>query len=163
MSTLIIYGTKYNFTEKCAITLENKLEGKVDMINLENESINDLSNYEKIIIGGPIYAGQLRKNVRQFCMNNMNILLSKKIGLFVSCSMIGDDARKQIKNAFPEKLYNKAMVKNYLGGKVNLEKARFFDRLIIKLVSKSDNITSNRNDEICMDNIDRFADVINNC
>ncbi|WP_273327242.1 flavodoxin domain-containing protein [Vallitalea guaymasensis] len=163
MSTLIVYGTKYGFTGKCAKALENELNGSVDIINLQSESIKDLSGYEKIIIGGSIYAGQLRKNVKQFCVDNLNMLLSKKIGLYISCSMTGDDAIKQIKNAFPEALYNRAVIKDYLGGEVNLEKARFFDRLIIKMVSKFDDSTSNRNNGICMYNVKRFADAINNC
>ncbi|GMQ58077.1 flavodoxin domain-containing protein [Vallitalea sediminicola] len=163
MSILIVYGTKYSFTEECAKVLENKLDEEVVFINLQKDNINDLSNYDKIIIGGPIYAGQLSKKVRQFCMDNLQILLSKKIGLYVSCSMTGEEAIKQMKNGFPEQLYNRAVAKDYLGGKINLDKAKFFDRLIIKMVSKADDNSSKRNDGICMDRVGKFVDIMNEC
>lgn len=163
MSILIVYGTKYSFTEKSAKVLGNKLDEEVVLINLQKDNINDLSKYEKIIIGGPIYAGHLSKKVRQFCLDNLQILLSKKIGLYVSCSMTGDDAIKQMKNVFPEQLYNRAVAKDYLGGEINLDKAKFFDRLIIKMVSKADDNSSKRNNGICMDNVEKFADMMNKC
>jgi menaquinone-dependent protoporphyrinogen oxidase len=161
MNILIVYDTKYGFTEKCSETLRNRLEGNVDSINLRNKDMTDLSKYEMIIIGGPIYGGRISKRVRLFCSNNKKVLANKRIGLFVSCSIAGDEAVKQLENAFPKELYNIAIAKECFGGEINIDKAKFFDKLIIKMVSKSDN-NSMRNDGILFDNIEKFANNLNN-
>lgn len=160
MTTLVVYATKYGFTEQCAKVLAANLNEEVRLINIANESINDISMYKKIIIGSPIYAGMLNKKVKKFCLENLGVLLNKKVGLFVTCSTAGKEAIVQMEKAFEENLYESAVAKNYFGGKIDLDKAGFFDKLIIKMVSKADQDGVKRNDGIIVENIDEFINKI---
>lgn len=101
MNTLIVYSTKYGCTEKCASILSKKLMGKVELCNLKIGSIPNLSEYDKVIIGGSIYIGKIQKEVSEFCSRNLDVLKDKKIGLFI-CAMQKDDAiETEINTAFP--------------------------------------------------------------
>ncbi|QUI22524.1 flavodoxin [Vallitalea pronyensis] len=138
MSVLIVYGTKYGFTTQCVDALASELQDEdIKKINLQTDNLPNLSGFDKIIIGGSIYAGMLRKNVKKFCQENKGIILDKKIGLFITCASDGETAEKQLHSNFDDELYQHATVKDYLGGKFDSEKAKFFDRFIIKMVSKS--------------------------
>ena len=50
MKNLIIYDTKYGYTEKCIKILKEKLTGDYDIIKISREKnkIENLINYEKI-------------------------------------------------------------------------------------------------------------------
>ena len=63
MNTLIVYSSKYGCTEKCAKLIKQELNDPADLINLKNINIKDinLSKYDKVIIGGPIYIGKIQK------------------------------------------------------------------------------------------------------
>lgn len=162
MSVLIVYSTKYGFTEKCIEVLTEKLKGEIKVVNIQHEIIKDISRYDKIIIGGPIYVGRFQKKLRRFCLDNLQILLDKKLGLFVTCSVAGDIAIKQLNDAFPNELCSKTIVKGCFGGEINKEKAKFFHRLIVKMVSKTDNSSTTRNNGMIIESINEFAGIINN-
>lgn len=162
MNALIVYDTKYGFTEKCVRALANKLYGKVNIIDIKHEVIKDISSYNTIIIGGPIYAGRLPKRLRRFLVDNTQILLDKKIGLFVVCSMAGANALKQLNDVFPEELCDKAIVKDCFGGQVDEDTVGFFYKLVIKMVLNADRSSTTRNNGIISKNIERFANILNN-
>ncbi len=158
MKTLIIYATKYGCTEKCASALSKKLMGKVELCNLKTGNIPNLSEYDKVIIGGSIYIGNIQKEVRAFCSTNLNVLKDKKIGLFI-CAMQKDDAiETEINTAFPQELLDRAIAREYFGGEFIFKNMNFLDRMIVKKVSKIDKDTSN----IIEVNIDRLSQLMNN-
>jgi menaquinone-dependent protoporphyrinogen oxidase len=76
MSTLIIYASKHGSAEKCASELSKKLSGKVDLCNLKNGKMPELSQYTKVIIGGSIYVGKVQKEVSEFCLKNLDLFFS---------------------------------------------------------------------------------------
>lgn len=137
MKTLIVYATKYGYTKKCVDILVNKLKGDVDTCNLNIEKINDLSTYENIIIGGPIYISKLPKSLRKFCRRNLEVLKTKRIGLFITCLREKEAAHNQLLTAFPQALIDVALVKDCFGGEIIYQQLNFFDRLITNMVSKS--------------------------
>lgn len=155
MNTLIVYATKYGSTQKCAAILAEKLAGKVDLIDLKKDKLNDLSSYDQIVIGGSIYMGKIRKEVKNFCTQNMHILNEKKIGLFICCMQ---DEAAQLNSAFPEELLKKAVAKENFGGELIIEKMGPLDKFITKAVAKTEKDRS----RILIENIDRFAGVMNN-
>lgn len=161
MSILIVYDSKYGFTDKCVEYLTRKLEGDVNSVNLQVDKVHNLSSYSKVIIGGSIYAGMLRKRVKKFCLENLSVLQNKEVGLFITCTSIGEQALKQMQMNFPSDLYEKAVAKDYFGGEINMDKAKFFDRLIIKMVSKGDKGDVKRSNGMDVDRINEFANKIN--
>ncbi|WBW96698.1 flavodoxin domain-containing protein [Oceanirhabdus sp. W0125-5] len=157
MKTLIIYGTKHGCTEKCAKILAEKLTGKVELYNLKEKKNLDITLYDKVIIGGSIYIGKIRKEVSQFSMENLNVLKDKKVGLYI-CGMHEDEVvEKQLNDAFPQELIEKAVAKESFGGEFIIKKMNFLERLIVKKVAKIDKDVSNISDE----KIDNFAKVMN--
>ena len=157
MKTLIIYGTKYGTTEKCSKLLKDKLKGEVVMVNIKKESLPDIMAFDNIIIGGAIYMGQIRKEIKNFCIENLNKLKDKRIGLFI-CGMNEKDVETQLENVFPKALISSAIVKDSFGGAVVFKKMNFFERFIMKKVSKNDKDVS----KISEENINKFAKIINN-
>lgn len=135
MSTLIIYATKHGAARKCAENLSQKITGTVDLYNLKTETIPDLTPYEKVIIGGSIYAGTMHKEIKEFCTKNFNTLKEKKIGLFICC-MNKKASEMQLNNAFPKELLEQATAKMSFGGEFRFSEMNFMEKLITKMVSK---------------------------
>ncbi|WP_066503285.1 flavodoxin domain-containing protein [Abyssisolibacter fermentans] len=161
MSILIVYDSKYGFTDKCVEYLTRKLEGDVNSVNLQVDKVHNLSSYSKVIIGGSIYAGMLRKRVKKFCLENLSVLQNKEAGLFITCTSTGEQALKQMQMNFPSDLYEKAVAKDYFGGEIIMDKAKFFDRLIIKMVSKGDKGDVKKSNGMDVDRIKEFANKMN--
>ncbi len=157
MKTLIGFGTKRGCTERCAKTLSEKFDGAVDLINLKEGKNIDISQYDKVIIGGSIYIGKIQKEVSQFCVENLNVLKDKKVGLFICCMGEGEVVEKQLNEAFPQELIENAVAKESFGGEFIFKKMKFFERVIVKKISKIDKDVSNIFDE----RIDEFASVMN--
>ncbi len=157
MKTLIAYGTKYGCTEECAKKLAVKLNGTVDLKNIKTKKDIDISQYDKVIIGGSIYMGKIQKEVSAFSLKNLDILKDKKIGLFICCMREGEIADTELNDSFPEELLTKAISKESFGGEFILKKMSFMDRMIVKKVSKIDKDTSTISEKT----IDRFAQAMN--
>lgn len=136
MNTLIIYATKHGSTKRCAELLSSKLTGKVDLCNIKEDKVPELTAYDKVIIGGAVYAGSIAKELSGFCTKNLHILKEKKLGLYICC-MNKKETDKQLNTAFPQELLNCAIVKKSLGGEFRLKEMNFFERLITKMVSKT--------------------------
>lgn len=157
MSTLIAYATKYGFTKACADMLAKKLDEKADICDLSSNRPN-LAQYDKVIIGGSIYAGRIRKSTVRFCTENINTLKSKKLGLFICGMADGDGIRKQLESSFPRELLSAAVAKESFGGEYDLNKMNFLERFIIRKISGSDKNQS----RIMEENMTRFADQMKN-
>jgi menaquinone-dependent protoporphyrinogen oxidase len=136
MNAIIIYGTKHGSTKKCAEMLSERLTGKVDLCNIKEDKSPNLSQYDKVILGGAVYAGTIPKELREFCTKNLNALKEKKLGLYICC-MNDKEVEKQLNSVFPQELLSSAVVKKGLGGEFKFKEMNFFERLITKVVSKS--------------------------
>lgn len=154
MKTAIIYYSKKGTTQKVAKIISDKLDSQEGLIDLKNKSSFDISTYERIIIGSPIYAGNSHNKVKKFIVSNLNLLLNKEVGLYV-CGMERDEAkqREELERAYPKELIDKAKSKQFLGGEFLFENMNFFEKMIIKKIAKTDKSIS----EINHQNIDRFV------
>jgi menaquinone-dependent protoporphyrinogen oxidase len=155
MNFLIAYASQYGCTEKCANMLSTNLkdnDSSISVVDLGSKQKIVLSDYDTVIIGGPITAGRINAKVKRFCADNLPELVKKKIGLFI-CGAAADDAQKELADNFPQELLNAAVVKGYFGYEFNFEKMNFAMRAIIKKMSKVDKNVSN----ILEDNIKEFA------
>ena len=157
MKTLIVYSSKHGCTEKCTDLLAKELKDKPDILNLRDNKNIDLSMYDKVIIGGSIYIGKIQKEVFEFCSKNLEKLKEKEIGLFICGMQEGDLINNEILENFPPELINIAITKSCFGGEFNFEKMSFFEKLIVKTVSKTNSSKSN----ILSENIHKFAEAIN--
>ena len=157
MSILIAYASKYGFTKKCADILAEALGEETYICDLDKNH-PDLSQYDKIIIGGSVYIGKIRKPVTLFCNENLDILKEKKLGLFICGLAEGDDAKKQMEASFPPELLKAAVSKMSFGGGYEFKKINFLERMMIKKVTGSDKDQL----RIEKESIDHFAELIKN-
>ena len=157
MKTRIVFSTKHGCTEKCAQKIKNHLSGDTVVVNLKQNGNVDLSGFDTVIIGGSIHASRVQTRIIKFLNKNSEILLEKKLGLFLCCMEQGEKAVKQLNDAFPHVLRNHASACEILGGEFNFEKMNFIERFIVRKVAKTEKSVSRISD----DKIERFAEKIN--
>lgn len=155
--------------KKCAEILQEKLNGEVDIIDIRKDIKLDLNNYDKVIIGGSIYMGKIQKEIKEVCENYCDNLKEKKLGLYICC-MNEENVEIQINENFPKKLLDSAIAQGYFGGAFNFNDMNFFERLIIRKISKSlakdngkfkDVDMKKFIDMIEIENIEKFAKAMN--
>ncbi|MBU1020326.1 MAG: flavodoxin domain-containing protein [Firmicutes bacterium] len=127
MKTLILYDTKYGFTEKCARYLHEKLQGST--IHKLSDNV-DITEYDKILLGTYIYVGEINENASNFLVKNKNKLLSKKFGIFCAGLNKNEFSNALQKSIDPEIFYHAKIV--LAGGRVILENLTFFEKRKIK-------------------------------
>lgn len=153
MSIAIIYATKHGCTDKCAHTLSNEIIKETTLINLETNAETDISEYDTVVIGGSIHAGMINKKIKKFINKNQDMLLKKKIGLFLCCMFEGDTALKQFQDAYPESLRKKAVAHGLFGGELDFNKMNVLERALVKKIANVDKSIS----RISYSNIKEFA------
>lgn len=112
------------------------------MVNLKKDANPKLKEFNRVIIGGSIHAGQIQKKVKDFCNKNLDELQNKELGLFICCMEEGEKAKTQFLVAFPKVLHQNAKATACFGGEFDFEKMNYFQKLIIKRVAKIDHSTS---------------------
>ncbi|MBP3040811.1 flavodoxin domain-containing protein [Bacillaceae bacterium Marseille-Q3522] len=153
MKTVIIYASKHGFTKNCAETLKEKLLGEVDLFRVKEVDGLALTEYDHVIIGSPVYMGQINKGVKQFCLANEEVLKKKKIGLFL-CGLTDLETAPL---EFPKVLVHDNLVKGIFGGEVKFQKLNFFEKFIMKHIGKTNQ------DKVIWkkENIEKFAGQMN--
>jgi menaquinone-dependent protoporphyrinogen oxidase len=156
-NTLIVYASDHGTVEKCARELFRLVDGKVDMCNLnQREFLPDLTTYDSIIVGGSIHSGKIQDVIATFCSEHLDLLAGKRIGLFINCLYSGAKAEKQLEEAFPELLREKAIIRDYFGSVVDEQKLNFLERIITKqMIEKEDLVVA-----LSKEKIERFANII---
>jgi len=136
MKSLIVYCSSQGTTEKAIRILSDRLSGEVFTLDLNKESLKmDLDNFDNIIIGGSIHAGNIQKKVKQFIQEFYFELLTKEIGLFLCCMYEGDIAVEQFNQAFPVELRKSATALGLFGGEFIFSKMNFLEKQIVKRVT----------------------------
>lgn len=153
MKTIIIFATSHGCTEKAVGELVPKLSGEVKTVNLNKNSSPSVNEFDRVIIGGSIHAGQIQKKVRHFCETRLDALSSKEIGLFICCMYEPEVAREELQNAFPEELHQMAKTEAIFGGEFNFEKMNFVEKMLVRKIARVSESFSNIDHE----SIDRFA------
>jgi menaquinone-dependent protoporphyrinogen oxidase len=129
-------------TKQIVHELAEQLNGEVTIKNLKEDKNPDFEDYDRVIIGGSIHAGQIQRKIREYCETHLERLGRKQLGLFICCMYEGDQAFQQLENAFPEKLHQYAKSEAILGGEFNFEKMRFFEKLIVRKIAKVEQTVS---------------------
>ena len=154
MGTAIIYTSSHGTTERIAQLLKAEInKNNTDIIKLKLRSIQNLNQYEQIIIGTSIHAGRIPRNMQKFMLANADVLKDKKLGLYLCCMYEGEKAQEQLKNAFPDLLSQHAVSTQILGGEFLFEKMNFLERAIVRKVAGVKESVS----KIKMDEIKKFA------
>lgn len=143
MKTIITFCTNHGCTEKVAAQIAEFLGSEITLHNLKSKNHPNFHEFDRIIIGGSIHAGQIQKKVKEFYTRNMDLLLDKELGIFICCMEEGEKAKEEMQVVFPEKLLKHAKATACLGGEFNFEKMNFLEKMIVKKVAKVEQSTSN--------------------
>jgi menaquinone-dependent protoporphyrinogen oxidase len=147
MKNLIIFTTKYGSVEKCSKLLKEKLNGETTIVNLKKDPVPNLQDFDNIILGGSIYIGKIQKKLTKFMDNNLDALLQKRVALFICGGEQGEKLNTELKDAFPEKLYDHAISKEIFGNEVNFDKMNFIDKLALRFAKHVTESSSNLSEE----------------
>ncbi|MBU1011901.1 MAG: flavodoxin domain-containing protein [Bacteroidetes bacterium] len=136
MMIAIIYISKHGTTETVALKLHKLLNSEeVHHIDLRANKNPDISQYNKIILGGSIHAGMIQRRMKSFCESNLESLLKKEIALFLCCMEEGEKAIEQFNNAFPEILRMHSIKNEIIGGEFLFDKMNFLEKAIVKKIA----------------------------
>lgn len=111
MKNLVIYDTKYGSTKEIAQAIGDGLGGQVSWI----KEIKEISNYDLIVLGCPIYAGRLLPGMIDFLEKEKENLVKSKLAIFIVC---GDTGSVQVQG---QETGGKAYLReiaNFLGGDI---------------------------------------------
>ncbi|WHY88432.1 flavodoxin domain-containing protein [Neobacillus novalis] len=159
MKTLIVYCSSHGTTEKAVGLICETLEGEVLTVDLKREkTMFDLRNFDAVIIGGSIHAGQIQRRIKQFIKQNHDELMEKELGLFLCCMRGGELAIEQFNHAFPQELRKNSVAMGLFGGEFLVSKMNFFERQVVK---KVDNITADQS-MLDIEAIMEFTSKLNN-
>lgn len=130
---IILYQSKYGATKKYADWLMEKTG--YDCVETKKVKVENLRNYDVIILGGGVYASGIAG--LQFLKKNINQLADKKIAVFaVGASPYDEKAIQQIRDMhFKDALSNIGLF--YCRGAWDEEKMKFGDRALCKMLQKA--------------------------
>ena len=90
MRTLIVYGTRYGATATTAEEIASVLRAEgfnVKAANLKEEKIQNIAEYELIVVGAGLQMGRLTGETEDFLKKFQKDLAGRKVALFVSSAM----------------------------------------------------------------------------
>ena len=138
MKTAVVYITRYGSTGRCAADIAECLGDDADVFELRGRSGPDLGGYDAVVIGGPVYGGTVPAGLGRFCEKARELLLTKRVGLFVCCLYAGEKAEQELYRSYPEWLTAHAIARAYLGGAIKIDNLKRTDRFLIRRMAGLD-------------------------
>lgn len=130
--TAIIYVSRRGITPEIAQRIGELLQDReTTLIDLDLEPEPDLSAFEEVILGGPLYMGELPERIRTFCSEHEGELAARRVGLFLS-GLVDDPRQRQreLEKAYPEALRRRAIAMAFLGGGIVRKRPNLLERLL---------------------------------
>lgn len=134
MKTIVIYKSKTGFTEKYAKWIAEEL--KCEVASIEKVSKNNLKEYNLVIYGGGLYAGNIGglKKIKKRLAENSQV---KLVVFATGATPVG--AEEVINTTWKSNLTEeelKTIPHFYMQSGLNYEKMGFFDRMMMRAFSK---------------------------
>ena len=150
--TLFVYATRHGFTQSCVDwMIQHASPGcsAHNLIHTPNLSTEELEGFQTILIGGSIHVGDIQKQVKTFITTHKQVLLMRKVGLFLSCMDEGEVAQEDFNKAFPEWIREHATAVAFTGAAFYFDKMNLLERWVIKRIHhSSEDIEHHKYDEM---------------
>lgn len=153
MKTWIGYTTKHGSTKNMARTLAQHLDGDVVLCDLKlSRDDQGWRSADRIVLGGPLYAGRLPRALRTFLAANTQELCARAQETGVGLFLCGMQPAKEAAGLF-ETLFGAPLVASshtaFLGGAWDFSDMNWFERTIVRKVSgQTENRSLIRDEEI---------------
>ena len=161
MKIAIIYAPASRATKKACKILSSKINANVQLIPIEKAKTACLLKYNYIILAGSAYNGKVQNALKRYISRNMKTLQEKPIALVLNCEE-GIDTKDRLNKTFTEELVNSSYINSNFGYELDPEEGNFIEK------RRTNNLINNYKKEgkdlpvLNMDEIDKFADYINN-
>ena len=152
MKTLIVYSGKHGCTAQAAGLMAEQF-ANARLMDLDREHPESLDEYTTVIIGSAVYAGKVRKPVKEFCERWSDELIYKRFGLFLCCASTAESGRYYEKN-FHRFFLVHALERAVVGGEFRQESMGFMEKKLIAAISKR---TKAETPSLNLEEIQRFA------
>ncbi len=146
-NALICFGTRYGSTAEVAdfmASILNDYEVITKAVNLTKEHLDGpLSDYDLVIIGSGIQAGQWTKEPIQFIEKNLDSLAEIKTAIFVVCGFAASESKCEFaQREFLDKIAAKypelkCVSTGLFGGVFDFKKYNRIVRALVKRIVKS--------------------------
>lgn len=127
MKTIILYDSIKGYTKKCAEYLHSNIEGS-DIFDIDNR-VFDLGDYDQVLIGAPIYVGEIEETMKEFIKRFKIVLLKKKLGIFCS-GMNPSEFSLAVQSSLPPNIFYHAEIVN-CGGIIDYPRLSFREKYTI--------------------------------
>lgn len=154
MKTLILFATKHGATRDIAQQLAKRMDGAT-VADLSGGGVPAPNGYDRVIIGSSVYAGQLRKEAKAYVTQHADVLATVPLGLFIS-GMSPEGVQGYLDANYPKAVTAHAKTTAMLGGAFDPAKAGFFERLVMRLITKTTDAVST----ISAEKIEQFAEAM---
>lgn len=130
MSTLILYSSKYGTAQRFAQTVSENMKTPVTVSDIESFS-GKIEDFDTVVMGSCIYMGKIRKPLKKFIVNNLEILKKRKLVFFAAGGV-----EKEYINTIMKEIPSDLTVLNpsihYAGHVFDFTKMNFFERLVAR-------------------------------
>ena len=154
MKTLILYASHYGATHEIARRIQSHMDDSA-LHDLKQGGAPSIAEYDCVIIGSPLYAGLIQKEVKAFVIKNAEGLRGKSIGLLLS-GFEAENEQEYFEKNFPKDILDSAKAKCFTGGIYDPAKAGLLHKLMLKAAGKQMPYT----DTIDNEKIKQFAEVM---
>jgi menaquinone-dependent protoporphyrinogen oxidase len=129
----IVYSTKGGTTRECAQLLSRELgNSTVELFEL-GKGEPELTEYDICVLGFHIRMGKADKRARAYMKAHADDLKSMKAAYFICCGFV-DCFDEYAEKSIPKALRENAVTVACLGGSLDYERFKGFDRFIVKAV-----------------------------
>ena len=161
MKIAIIYLTSSKSTKKACKILSNKIKATVQLIPIEKAKTACLLKYNFIILAGSNNNGKVQGALKRYISRNIKTLQEKPIALILNCEK-ERYSKNNLNNTFSQTLVDSSLISSNFGYELNPDEGNFIER------KKTNNIINKYKKEgknlpiLNMDEIENFANYINN-
>lgn len=161
MKIAIIYSTSSKTTKKACKILSSKINANVQLIPIEKAKTACLLKYNFIILAGSALNGKVQSTLKRYISRNMKTLQEKPIALVLNCEE-GIDTRDRLNRTFTEELVNSSYINSNFGYELDPEDGNIIEKRRINNLINNYQKQGKDLPVLNMDEIDKFADYINN-
>ncbi len=137
LKVLVLYATSHGATKFCAEKLASAFAGGADVFGVKRFS-GDVSAYDCVVVGSPVYGGAILKEAKEFCRANRSALAQKPFAVFFSCFSESEaTVRGYLLRNFPTELASGAVVCASFGGAFYFTRLNFLERAIDRGLAKT--------------------------
>jgi menaquinone-dependent protoporphyrinogen IX oxidase len=148
MKTLILYTTRHGAAREIARRIADTLsvDDIFDLADTDAVAALDLGQYDRFILGSAIYAGQIRKELKDFIAQNESDFKDKRFGFFLA-SLDEKGGDKAFSANFSEELLQSAQATLRAGGIFDPSKTNIAEKAVAKMFMKSADYVSTISEE----------------